>query len=95
MLTIQMIIIIIWSMNKQPPSSLEPLDLAFSTKPDITSALRPPGMVEVPAVTGSQPVRPRLQSTELFGTAREVVIEHAGEEYRLRLTRQGKLILTK
>jgi len=40
-------------------------------------------------------LRQRLQSTELFGTAREVVIEHAGEEYRLRLTRQGKLILTK
>ncbi|MDP2097733.1 MAG: hemin uptake protein HemP [Methylobacter sp.] len=37
----------------------------------------------------------RLNSTELFGTGREVVIEHAGEEYRLRLTRQGKLILTK
>jgi len=40
-------------------------------------------------------LRQRLRSTELFGTAREVVIEHAGEEYRLRLTRQGKLILTK
>jgi hemin uptake protein HemP len=40
-------------------------------------------------------LRPRLYSVELFGTAREVVIEHAGEEYRLRLTRQGKLILTK
>jgi hemin uptake protein HemP len=39
--------------------------------------------------------RPRLQSTELFGAGREVIIEHAGEEYRLRLTRQGKLILTK
>ena len=40
-------------------------------------------------------LRQRLRSAELFGTAREVVIEHAGEEYRLRLTRQGKLILTK
>jgi hemin uptake protein HemP len=40
-------------------------------------------------------MRQRLNSTELFGTGREVVIEHAGEEYRLRLTRQGKLILTK
>ncbi|HEY8036901.1 MAG TPA: hemin uptake protein HemP [Methylobacter sp.] len=40
-------------------------------------------------------LRQRLQSSELFGTEREVVIEHAGEEYRLRLTRQGKLILTK
>ncbi|MGZ8161523.1 MAG: hemin uptake protein HemP [Methylobacter sp.] len=37
----------------------------------------------------------RLQSTGLFGIGREVIIEHAGEEYRLRLTRQGKLILTK
>jgi hemin uptake protein HemP len=40
-------------------------------------------------------LQPRLHSAELLGTAREVVIEHAGEEYRLRLTRQGKLILTK
>lgn len=82
-------------MDKQLLSTLEPLDIAFPTKQDITPPLRPPGMVEVPAVTGSQPVRQRLQSAELFGTAREVVIEHAGEEYRLRLTRQGKLILTK
>ena len=42
-----------------------------------------------------QTPRPRLHSEELFGTAREIVIEHAGDEYRLRLTRQGKLILTK
>jgi hemin uptake protein HemP len=39
--------------------------------------------------------RPRIQSAELFGSAREVLIEHGGEEYRLRLTRQDKLILTK
>lgn len=38
---------------------------------------------------------PRLHSKELFGIANEIVIEHAGDEYRLRLTRQGKLILTK
>jgi len=40
-------------------------------------------------------LRQRLNSAELFHTSREVVIEHAGEEYRLRLTRQDKLILTK
>jgi hemin uptake protein HemP len=39
--------------------------------------------------------RPLLHSKELFGSAREIVIEHAGDEYRLRMTRQGKLILTK
>jgi len=39
--------------------------------------------------------RQRLNSDTLFGGAREVIIEHAGDEYRLRLTSQGKLILTK
>ena len=36
--------------------------------------------------------RPRVLSRDLLGTARELVIEHAGEEYRLRLTRLDKLI---
>ncbi len=31
----------------------------------------------------------------LFSGARELVIKHAGEDYSLRLTNQGKLILTK
>lgn len=39
--------------------------------------------------------RKRLASNDLFGDAREILIEHAGQEYRLRITRQGKLILTK
>lgn len=39
--------------------------------------------------------RKRLSSRELFGALREVVIDHVGEEYRLRITSQGKLILTK
>lgn len=34
-------------------------------------------------------------SEVLFAGARELVIAHAGDEYRLRLTNQGKLILTK
>lgn len=37
----------------------------------------------------------RWDSRELFGNAKELVIMHAGSEYRLRLTSQGKLILTK
>jgi hemin uptake protein HemP len=36
-----------------------------------------------------------LDSRSLFGGRSELVINHGGEEYRLRLTRQGKLILTK
>ncbi|MDO9051388.1 MAG: hemin uptake protein HemP [Methylotenera sp.] len=31
----------------------------------------------------------------LFSGARELVIKHVDEDYRLRLTNQGKLILTK
>lgn len=34
-------------------------------------------------------------SESLLAGARELVIEHAGELYRLRVTNQGKLILTK
>lgn len=35
-----------------------------------------------------------LDSSSLFGNAREVLIRHNGREYRLRCTRLGKLILT-
>jgi hemin uptake protein HemP len=37
----------------------------------------------------------RLDSRELFATEREIIIAHGEENYRLRLTSQNKLILTK
>jgi hemin uptake protein HemP len=37
----------------------------------------------------------RWTSSQLLAGQRESVIEHNGVEYRLRLTGQGKLILTK
>lgn len=41
-------------------------------------------------------VEPRLVSAaDLFGDAREVIVEHDGQHYRLRITSNGKLILTK
>jgi hemin uptake protein HemP len=36
----------------------------------------------------------RIGSQELLGSRRELVIVHNGREYRLRLTQNGKLILT-
>jgi hemin uptake protein HemP len=43
-----------------------------------------------------EPVPPRtLRSAALLGAGREIVILHGGEAYRLRVTRNGKLILTK
>ena len=37
----------------------------------------------------------RLDSRELFASEREIIIAHGDENYRLRLTSQNKLILTK
>ena len=37
----------------------------------------------------------RLYSDALFSHGDEVFIQHQGEQYRLRRTRNGKLILTK
>jgi hemin uptake protein HemP len=37
----------------------------------------------------------RVSTEDLIGPAREVLIRHAGCDYRLRITRLGKLILTK
>lgn len=41
-----------------------------------------------------RPVR-RISSESLFEGRQEIIITHRGEEYRLRLTKSGKLILTK
>ncbi|MDO9454298.1 MAG: hemin uptake protein HemP [Stagnimonas sp.] len=42
-----------------------------------------------------QPNKPRLRSEDLFRNGCELIIEHRGEEYRLKLTRNDKLILNK
>jgi len=42
-----------------------------------------------------RPTQPtRINSRLLLGDSGELVIEHAGREYRLRVTQNGKLILT-
>jgi hemin uptake protein HemP len=58
--------------------------------PTATNAM--PAKVSGPS--GPAPAR-HLESQALFAGANEVVIAHGGEQYRLRITRQGKLILTK
>jgi hemin uptake protein HemP len=37
----------------------------------------------------------RWRIGDLIGDAREVIIEHGGQDYRLRITANDKLILTK
>ena len=46
---------------------------------------------EVPA---SAQTPPRVSSQVLLGARKELVIVHNGREYRLRLTQNGRLILT-
>ena len=49
------------------------------------------------AGTSLQPARARLErisSRQLLGERGELLIEHEGREYRLRLTQNRKLILT-
>lgn len=59
-------------------------------KPDATATSNTTGI----GATGPAK-RHCLKSVELLGKSREIIIEHGSEEYRLRLTSQNKLILTK
>ena len=42
-----------------------------------------------------RPPRQRVSTTDLMGGGRELILLHEGEEYILRITKAGKLILTK
>jgi hemin uptake protein HemP len=53
-----------------------------------------PRGLEFHQAAGFRP-KPRVKAAALFGGGREVIIEHFSQEYRLRITKQGKLILTK
>jgi hemin uptake protein HemP len=63
------------------------LDDGNNKKPDTVAR-------HVPGAAGRPEPTARTTSGALLGTARELIIEHHGREYRLRLTQQGKLILT-
>ena len=49
---------------------------------------------QAPGPRDAKPVK-SLASSAVFNGATEIGIEHHGELYRLKITRQGKLILTK
>jgi hemin uptake protein HemP len=53
-----------------------------------------PVVPALPATAGKESVR-RILSEELFAGERVVLIQHAGEEYRLLITRNDRLILQK
>ena len=53
-----------------------------------------PGKPVQRPVPSNQPVK-RIAVSDLLGGRREAVLLHDGDEYRLSLTSNGKLILTK
>jgi hemin uptake protein HemP len=56
----------------------------------------PLSMIPTAAASAPAPTEPpRIESTSLFQGSRVVVISHAGESYRLLLTRNNRLILQK
>lgn len=56
-----------------------------------SSVAQDPATTEMP-----QPVEPPVfDSVQLLGGRKQIAILHGGETYSLRLTRNGKLILTK
>jgi len=64
--------------------------------PDSTTAKPEAGEFAVAPAAGARPVNVQsVPSEQLLGVRGELKIQHNGELYSLRRTRQGKLILTK
>lgn len=55
----------------------------------------PSAAPRAPAPSAPTAARPRLDTRSLMRGGSLLLIEHAGMEYTLRITRTGKLILTK
>jgi hemin uptake protein HemP len=55
---------------------------------------QPPSSEPAPLAENTQP-RQRIDSEKILGGATTVEIDHAGQRYLLRVTRENKLILTK
>ncbi|MFP5407838.1 MAG: hemin uptake protein HemP [Gammaproteobacteria bacterium] len=64
--------------------------------PDADTMPLPPATPDLSPIPGRKPAAPGIIPADaLFHGSQEVLISHNGEHYRLRITRNGKLILTK
>ena len=66
-------------------------------EPDtVTMSMHPPLSPEPASPPGRKSALPDIIPTDtLFQGNQEILISHNGEHYRLRITKNGKLILTK
>lgn len=51
-------------------------------------------MIKTTPMLNTPPAPPKVKSETLLGAARALVITHNGRDYCLRVTQNGKLILT-
>jgi len=70
----------------------EDQELNASNQRDFRDSTRPLLSLPLPR---QQPVSRTISSDQIFAGEREIGIEHRGSLYRLKITRQGKLILNK
>lgn len=74
-----------------PVSQLKKPDSTYTAMPTPSFPLsRLPGKIENRSCPDNI-----VQANQLFQESQEVLIDHNGETYRLRITKNGKLILTK
>lgn len=52
------------------------------------------GAGDAHAISSPSGIR-RITTKDLFGADREIILDHEGAEYHLRVTSNGRLILTK
>jgi hemin uptake protein HemP len=76
-----------------PPIAWQPMAVAIMTDAKPHSR-QPPADPQVNSPAESETVRV-VRSEELFAGGRVVLIQHGGEQYRLLLTRNDRLILQK
>ena len=60
-----------------------------------TTGSLPTGQFAQPSSRQIAMIGQRIDSRQLFAEGREITIQHGQDSYRLRLTAQNKLILTK
>lgn len=61
----------------------------------MTSTVPAPDNAPRKGMLPAVPLEKVISASELFGSDKEVCIEHAGVRYRLRITRRNRLILQK
>lgn len=61
----------------------------------MTNEIRKLGVEDPGEASRQTSQRPRLKVAELLAGHREAILEHNGQDYLLRITANGRLILTK